>query len=308
MLLCLLGAATVPSRAADKAGWDVILAIRGGYCNSAGHYAGRLGNGWNAGFSISPWRYMFIHPDLDFRYAAFDLRRGVRSSFTSMSASAGLLLEYPVLPSMHVYGGAYFQESYIRLRGDALTGNRVAYKPGLMVRGGIDIPLRWGIMLRFGVDYSYSIVSNRDYHSLYYAAGIVYNRGVQVMEASRMREDKDVSERDRLAREKRQKALVELRRARELFAGKQPYNAIAALEPIADSLPEAADELAKMRASMKGDVPILEKQGMDAYEKSDYERCIFIMRRLKLIEPSNRTVGIYLPRAIKRYEALKKLK
>jgi hypothetical protein len=95
----------------------------------------------------------------------------------------------------------------------------------------------------------------------------------------------------------------------DLIAEKKYVQAIPLLEQ-ASPMRKARDELIRLRLqlSRSGLVKQLEKQGIKAYEGKEYQRCIVIMERIQLIESGNRVVGVYLPRARKRYEALQRLK
>jgi hypothetical protein len=86
------------------------------------------------------------------------------------------------------------------------------------------------------------------------------------------------------------------------------FDALVLLKESSVYLIEASKELENLRLQMKTSEKKLENQGIKAYEEEDYENCILIMNKILLINPENEAVKIYLPRAEKRYDALRKFK
>jgi len=97
-------------------------------------------------------------------------------------------------------------------------------------------------------------------------------------------------------------------RASELAEKKNYFAAIPFLARAEKHMKEARKDLADIRSRLAPLVPDMERRGVGAYDRNDYETCIDLMNKVQLIDPSNRTARIYLPRAIRRDEALKKLK
>lgn len=110
--------------------------------------------------------------------------------------------------------------------------------------------------------------------------------------------------------------LARIERAEKLYADavallseKKYFQAIPLLES-ASRMEKARDELKRVRLqlSRSGLIEQLEKQGIQLYEERNYTACIETMRRIRLIDPDNKVVSVYLPRALKRNEVLQKLK
>jgi tetratricopeptide (TPR) repeat protein len=205
-----------------------------------------------------------------------------------------------------------------------------------------------GFRLRAGVDYSQVWLSGKPFRSFNYFAGATYNvlhlSGGE--SASRMRERKmlaqyssietnyqqgvkefndgellrarqnfkqilDIKSDHLEARSYMEKIVViesDYRRASELLENKNYYAAIPLLSRSERNMKEARSSLAEIRGKLAPLVPEFERRGIQYYDRNDYENCIDLMTKVQLIDPGNRTAGIYLPRATRRYEALKKLK
>jgi tetratricopeptide (TPR) repeat protein len=86
------------------------------------------------------------------------------------------------------------------------------------------------------------------------------------------------------------------------------YEALPLLEKLAPVMKEAETELFRIRSLLLPGVQAMEKTGIAAYENRDYENCIAIMKKISLIDPANSTASIYLPKARKRLEAVKKFR
>lgn len=95
----------------------------------------------------------------------------------------------------------------------------------------------------------------------------------------------------------------------DFIVAKKYVQAIPLLER-ASPMRKAREELIRLRLQLShsGLVKQLERVGIRAYEGKEYQKCITIMERIQLIDPDNKVVGVYLPRAQKRFEALQGLK
>jgi tetratricopeptide (TPR) repeat protein len=89
---------------------------------------------------------------------------------------------------------------------------------------------------------------------------------------------------------------------------KNAFAAIPPLERAGKFVKAAQQELEKTRTALAPQIPEFERKGIHAYEMSNYEACIELMMKVKLIDPQNKTAQIYLPRARQRLEAAKKFK
>jgi tetratricopeptide (TPR) repeat protein len=103
-------------------------------------------------------------------------------------------------------------------------------------------------------------------------------------------------------------AEADFARAMKLIGNKRFYDALPLLDDAGKYMASAREEQVKTRKQLAGEVPALEKRGIELYEKGDYRGCIAVMKQLILIDPKNKVGLIYLPRALKRQEALERLR
>lgn len=96
--------------------------------------------------------------------------------------------------------------------------------------------------------------------------------------------------------------------AKSLIKDKRYYEAIPHLERSPSWNADAGRELSEIRTMLAPELPALEESGIAAYEAHRYDECIAIMKRIRLIDPDNRTVRLYLPRAEGRLRAIERLR
>ncbi len=96
--------------------------------------------------------------------------------------------------------------------------------------------------------------------------------------------------------------------AKSLIKEMRYYEAIPQLERSLSLNADPGRELSEIRSMLAADLPALEKSGIAAYETHRYDECIAIMKRIRLIDPNNRTVQLYLPRAEGRQRAIERLR
>ncbi|MBP7734595.1 MAG: hypothetical protein KA369_01350 [Spirochaetes bacterium] len=282
-----------------------------------------------------------------YTYAAListQLGRGNKPSYLeTASAAAGLLFYYPIVPHFQVYIGASAMGSYVHLYASRSNQNVKSLKPGLLAKAGFFFPIRQGFRLRAGAEYTLQYLSGKPLHGLNFAGGISYNFNTEeeavtgvpagdpavridwyltlagnALRKGDIKEAKKnyatVLKLDRTNNEAREqlaginKAEVDYEGAMKKVNEKRFYDALPLLDGAGKYLPEAQKEQEKIRKYLSNDAAVLEKQGIELYEKGDYRGCINVMNRLLLIDPKNRVGLIYLPRAVKRQGALERLR
>jgi tetratricopeptide (TPR) repeat protein len=97
-------------------------------------------------------------------------------------------------------------------------------------------------------------------------------------------------------------------KAEEFIAKKNYFKALKILSNMKKNYIKARKKLFELRKFLKRKIPILEKNAIAFYEKKKYENSILLLKKIKLLDPLNQTVKIYLPRALNRMEAIKNLK
>lgn len=324
---------------------DIILGFKAGYSQVVGPYAGDMEGAPNLGVFAIPYEYRFIMAEADFTYASFSLKESGDSYLSAATFGLGPLFTYSPLRFFDLYAGISFTMSYLYLRTATLRRVERAYNPGFMLKGGGFVPVRWGLGFRVGVEYLYTYISGKPFQCLNYYAAVTYNFGylMRPAEGEPAGDPRSLLRIQRLYREgsesleggdvpaakERLKEVLSLdpghagaRRLSELIAGKeetlrgaeelleqkQYFRAIPMLEDAGSHLPAARSRLEEVRSLLSTEVPAMEKEGIDAYEKKEYDKCINLMQRIRLIDPANRVVPIYLPRAQRRREALQLLK
>jgi hypothetical protein len=70
---------------------------------------------------------------------------------------------------------------------------------------------------------------------------------------------------------------------------------------------DAEKKLAALRSKLAYLVPVMEKNGIHAYQAGNYRSCIDEMKKVLLISPESRNAILYLQRAAKHQRALERL-
>ena len=346
MVICIVFIQTDSFGIDDPIPPKIMIGVQGGYSQHLGHYGNSLNNAPTIGFHVIPYSFWYIFGEIDFNYSVYSLQSSSKSKMFVYTIGIGPVLYYPLSSYFDIYLGVSFQYSFINLNAVLSNQNERTYKPGFNIKAGFIIPIRWGINLRLGVTYAMNELSGEIFQNINYRGGITYNfyslferttfdpenieniryakidklyrSGVRNMNQGKITGakfkfnevlkinpgHKDAKRYHDLIVEKESA----MQSAIELINKKQYYKALPVLEDASIILPAAKNRLKKVRVQLKKGLNVLQKNGIKAYEQKKYQQCISIMRKIKLIEPNNRTVKIYLPRAVKRYEALKRLK
>jgi len=270
-------------------------------------------------------------------------RGGKISYLETASVAAGLLFYYPIVPHFQAYIGASAMGSYVHLYASRSNQNVKSLKPGLLAKAGFFFPIRQGFRLRAGTEYTLQYLSGKPLHGFNFVGGISYNFNTEeeattgastgdpavridwylTLAGNALRKGDigeakknflnvlDLDRTNSKAREQLaaiQKAEADYENAMKKVKEKRYYDALPLLDSAGKYLFEAQNERDKIRKYLSNDVALLEKQGIELYEKGDYRGCITVMNRLLLIDPKNRVGMIYLPRAVKRQGALERLR
>lgn len=297
------------------AAWDFELGPRVGYSHVIGNYGPVYQGTWLLGFSASPYVSRYWRVEIDGTYASHPIARGAlfsESRLTALSLAAGVVATVPVARYLQIEAGLLADGRYLEQRTGLTNTRQWTLKPAMLVKAGVVIPFSWGIMIRGGVEYTLHELSGKLFSGLSYTAGVSfgyaqYRETVKNRETRRDR-DKTAEEVTTQNREKLMRARTDYQQGLALVRQGNPYEAIPLLDAAAPLLPEAQKELDRVRGELRRELPLLEQRGIEAYEGREYEKCIAIMKRIRLIDPENRTAALYLPRATKRFEALQRLK
>jgi tetratricopeptide (TPR) repeat protein len=325
---------------------DIIVGAKAGYSLFEGYYRSRFMGSYYVGASVmygNPAMVKFLMGEFEITFARYPLKESRSSYLQSISANIGPVLYYPVARYFQVYAGASAVGSYLLLHTNRTDMNEKSFKPGLLAKAGFFFPIQEGFRIRLGAEYTLQYLSSRPLHGLNIIGGLCYNfnpdeRSGEVGSISdpafriewymsladtavRKGDIEDAKDNynkilvlDRTHREARaqldgiKKAEADNARALKLIGEKRYYDALPFLDDAGKYLASAREEQNRIRKQLTGEIPALEKKGIDLYEKGDYRGCITIMNRLLLIDPKNKVGMIYLPRAVKRQEALERLR
>lgn len=325
---------------------DIIIGAKAGYSMIEGYYKDRFRGSYCVGASFSygnQGMVKFLRGEFDVNYSRYPMKESAKSYLESATFALGPLFYYPFLPHFQIYIGASATGSYLHLYANKSRQNEKAFKPGFLAKAGFMFPIKDGVRLNTGAEYSLLYLSGKALHVLNFTGGISYNFNTHETDvgvapsgdpavridwymtlAGNALRKGDVAEakvnyqkvididrtnseaRDQLAGIK--KAEEDYTAAMKQMREKRYYEALPLLESSGKYLPAAREEQEKIRLQLSADIAQLEKQGIELYEKGDYRGCIAVMNRLLLINPKNKVGLIYLPRAVKRQGALERLR
>lgn len=325
---------------------DIIIGAKAGYSMIEGPYRNQLRGSYSVGASLAYGNQgiiQFLMGEMDVSYSRYRMKESGSSYLETVSLAAGPLFYYPIALHLQVYTGVSALGSYTHLYASRSNHNVKSLKPGLLAKAGVFIPIKQGFRIRVGAEYFLQYLSGEPLHCVNFIGGLSYNfnpeeagSGAAPIGDTTVRIDwyltlagnalrkGNIDE----AKEHYTKALAmdrANREARDQLAGikkaesdyeqgmnrikdKHYYDALPLLDSAGKYLPAARKEQDTIRKHLAIDITVLEKQGIDLYEKGDYRGCIAVMNRLLLIDPKNRVGLIYLPRAVKRQGALERLR
>jgi tetratricopeptide (TPR) repeat protein len=346
MVLVVLIAGRIHGQTKKMSPGDIIIGAKAGYSMIEGPYKNQLRGSYTVGGSLAYGNQgivQYLMGEMDVSYSRYRMKESGSSYLETVTLAAGPLFYYPFASHLQVYTGVSAMGSYTHLYASRSNQNVKSLKPGLLAKAGVFIPIKQGFRIRAGAEYFLQYLSGKPLHCINFIGGLSYNfnpeeagSGAAPIGDTTVRIDwyltlagnalrkGNIDE----AKENYTKALAmdrTSREARDQLAGikkaesdyvqgmnkikdKRYYDALPLLDSAGKYLPAAREERDKIRKYLSMDITLLEKQGIDLYEKGDYRGCIAVMNRLLLIDPKNRVGLIYLPRAIKRQGALERLR
>ncbi len=327
----------------EKKKSDYILGLKGGYSFIEGYYGGQIQDSYYSGFYFlysNPNIFPYVMGEFDGSFSRYNLKNSSGSYMSYYSLNLGLLLNYPLVDFLQIYGGASFKGAYLDLDATRTGKSLHTFKPGLTARAGFFFILPMGARLRAGFDYDLLYLSGKPFHGFQLYGGVSYNfnpnvrhagvepleerverlhsLGTRELDKRNMENAEDFLRQavklDPDHRESRKKLdLIEetradFNRAEELMKRGRNYGALNIYLKVSKYTARADSTIAEARSRLAGEIPFLEKRGVQLYEQKQYLQCLRVMERLLVIDPDNSTARIYLPRAKNRYEALQKLR
>lgn len=320
---------------------SIMFGIRGGAVYPHGYYDDQLDAGVSTGlavrytlFNIS---YLLIENNL--LYSGFTLAESSSSELVLYSLGAGPLAYYPGWTYFRPFAGILFNLNYLDLKTIRTVKSGKTFKPGAVIKAGFFIPVFRDIIVEAGAEFSFNELSEKVFMYSSYYAGIsyrydiipgqravkltkqieiddYYNEGIKYFKAGDARRAREyfgrvISYDDNYKDARNYLDIIRINedryiKALDLIDDAKYFDAIPMLIEAAPVLSEAGEKLLQVRALLAGEEMQLETEGIKAYEDKEYGKCITIMKQLELINPDNKNLKIYLPRAVNRYNALKK--
>jgi tetratricopeptide (TPR) repeat protein len=343
---CVLLDTGVFAQALKAARGDIILGAKAGYSMFEGYYRSRFMGSYCIGASVmygNPEMVKFLMGEFEITYGRYPLKESRKSYLQTVAANVGPVFYYPVASHFQVYTGVSALGSYLHLHTDLTDKNEKTFKPGLLARAGFFFPILEGFRIRAGAEYTLVYLSGKPLHGINFIGGLSYNfnpderfgeigtiqdpafriewylsRAEIAIQKGDIKDARDyynkilaLDSKHREAREQLDSiktAEADFARAMKLISDKRFYDALPLLDDAGKYMASAREEQVKIRKQLAGEAPALEKRGIELYERGDYRGCIAVMKQLLLIDPKNKVGVIYLPRALKRQEALERLR
>jgi tetratricopeptide (TPR) repeat protein len=309
-----------------------VVSLVGGYARIGGYYSGKFQAAPGLGLRFAlPGKSFYFYDGL-FTIASYRLSGNNGSQMLVTGADAGINARY-AFGRLTPFAGAALGMRYFYFHGKR-TGEKIqTLKPAFGIRAGVNAQLSDSLSAGILTDYTistlsgeritvYSISASISYRFGtvtdipvkidYYGDGMTALRGGDLDLAKSLLSQVEKS--DPLY-DDAHKIVIEIsdsqdayREGRRLISDNKKIEAIVFLEKASRRIIEASAMLQNIRIELRKDIPSMERNGIAAYDANDYAHCISIMQRIILIDPSNQTAKAYLERAIKRNEALKKLR
>lgn len=318
--------------------------VGGGYEIPFGSFSGQIKNGAGAAFFVDYGLGAFfpgLLGEFEFQYTGWELKNSSESRFRNYGLKLGAVYYYNLNRFFQPYGGLYFKESILNLDAKRLEKKETTFKSGSSIKAGFMSHLDYGLGLRAGMEYSGMSLSNRFFHSMNFNLAITFNynylgipegqtAAVKVLDNSddyyfkgerafekgnialaiEMHEKALDIDKKHLLASRALKKIEELcslnKKAEKYYDEERYFEALFVFDEISQEFPEAKKKSLEIRNILKVKIPFWVQEGINAYEKKNYSKCIILMKRILLVDPTNAVARIYLPRAKKRKQALEK--
>ncbi|MBV6494896.1 MAG: hypothetical protein LDLANPLL_02933 [Turneriella sp.] len=248
---------------------------------------------------------------------------------------AWVALEYPYLLPYdftiipRIGGGMYYANFLKSQRDESMSVLNPVLHVALAL--GYSLSKNFSIELSHGANFAY-MGSPTWFNQAYFSLGVNFKIGVNPLKnspASQLRDDimlhyenglyteasREIEALEKIAPddlvvEKYRSLIYQQRKyeaAKKQYTAGKIFSAMALLRQAPD-IPLAQEDLAVLRSENALQVPNIITSGVKAYDKGDFDQCISSMEQVLLIDPTNADAQIYLPRAVNRRRALRRLK
>jgi hypothetical protein len=321
---------------------NIIFGITGGKTDVLGYYKDELSSGYNFSIFVDyPFnnnRFLYLGSVLS--YTKLSLKETSLSGLSNYSFGIGPVIYVPLGIRFKPYAGIMPNINYFELTTVKTHKQERTVKIGAAAKIGFTVPQYMDFAVNFGLKYSFNELSGKDFQNVTYYAGISYfynfipqdkaERNIKLIETDEYYElglkyfkigdglkakenfNKVSNANSHYKEVENYLSIISsneknYNKALQFISENKLYEALPLLIEAEKYLVSAFEKLREIRLLLLKEEDDLVKKGVDAYNKEDYEKCIFFMRRVQLINPGNESVNLYLPRAIKRYDAIKKI-
>jgi hypothetical protein len=313
------------------------VSIETGYARVTGYYSSTFNAAPVFGMRVIPLEWKYFFADGSFSFSSFQLSKSNESHLYTTGGNVGINAYYRY-KMISPFAGLSTGARYFYFNGKKTAIKLHTFKPSAGARIGLIAELSNRFSIAARTDYSRNTLSGKTFSELTHTVGITYrfgtsdslpqtpdvivsdhySEGLKALAAGEFSSAREmfmkVSPKDPEYRDA-QKYIDEINsstaavdEAKRLIADNKKLEAIPYLETASPRIIETAKIIESLRSELRKDIPSLEKNGVKAYDAKEYPLCIAIMRRLLIIDPNNKTAKLYLPRAEKRDEALRKLR
>lgn len=319
----------------------ITYSLTGGMSIPIGFYSGYLKDGSSVTLSTFYRENRFFLP-LYYKggisYSNYELKTG-GSYLHQYAFNAGTFTTHKVHPLLEPFFGIDIHGIYSSINTKNTGESASTFKPGFSVNAGNMAYLGSGIGLLFLIDYRITDISGELFKPITINAGLTFNNNDLTRDLNRESEAEvkfELYQKAQTAFRSRNfeeaKMLFNevhimdseypgldynLQRIREIESDKKQADnyisqknyirAIPHLQFCASYITECDNNLTKYRKELTSSISAWERDGIRHYEAARYRDCINTMEKILLVDPGNRTANIYLPRAIRRQQAIEAL-
>ncbi len=319
---------------------DSYFGFYGGYSKLIGNYTSDLNNSYLFGFQLIPLTYNNFLLDATIDFSNYSLTDSSDSNLNTFKLTIGPSFYISIADLFEIHSGINFNLSYLYLKATESEERISSIKPGYSISTKFLIPVSRGFNGFTGVSYNHKWVSNKSFTDIQLIAGVSFNynsflrsssdtvpadsmlaihfsKAVELFNKRKTLAALDHFKKVQKINPKHQStntyiqqintALLQYNKGKSLQDKKEYIKAITAFDEARNLFPQAAIKISTIRKILAAQIRGLERSGIKAFHRKDYKRCIRIFNKLKVIDPDNNKVKLYLPKAKKRYNALKRL-
>lgn len=315
--------------------------VTGGMSIPTGFYSDYLKDGPRITFSTFFRENRLLFPAYykgGFAYSNYELKTG-GSYLHQYDISGGVFTAHNIHPLLFPFIGIDIHSIYSRINTQNTGESASSLKPGLSINAGNMAYLGSGVGLLFLIDYRITDISGELFRPLTINAGFTFNNNDLTRDLNRESEaeikfqlyqeaqtafrSRNFEEAKKLFNEvyrmdsdypgldynlQRIREIESDKKQADSFISQKNYiRAIPHLQFCAPYITECESNLARYRRELAAGISSWEREGIRQYEAGRYRECINTMERILLVDPGNKTANIYLPRAIRRQQAVEAL-